>query len=63
MDLEALVTDELRERAGGVQLEWFEVEASSSRPPHASVSVVMPDGETVPGSSRGTGRSTRCSTR
>ena len=38
MDLEALVTDELRsEDIGGYTLEWFEVEASSRRPPHAKV--------------------------
>src|SRR5256714_9831212 len=36
MDLEALVTDELRsEDIGGFALDWFEVEASSRRPPHA----------------------------
>src|SRR5205085_9714229 len=35
MDLEALVTDELRgEDVQGYALEWFEVEASSRRPPH-----------------------------
>ena len=37
MDLEALVTDELREEIAGYALEWFEVEASSLRPPHARV--------------------------
>ena len=37
MDLEALVTDELREEIAGYTLEWFEVEASSRRPPHARV--------------------------
>jgi 2-isopropylmalate synthase len=50
MDLEALVTDELRsEDVGGFSLDWFEVDASSLRPPHAKVSVTLPDG------SRGTG--------
>ena len=44
MDLEALVTDELREEIAGYALEWFEVEASSRRPPHARVSVTLPDG-------------------
>ena len=39
MDLEALVTDELREEIAGYQLEWFDVEASSRRPPHATVGV------------------------
>src|SRR2546430_8249506 len=33
MDLEALVTDELREEIAAYQLEWFDVEASSRRPP------------------------------
>ena len=45
MDLEALVTDELREDVGGYTLDWFEVEASSLRPPHARVSVTLPEGE------------------
>ena len=44
MDLEALVTDELREEIAGYALECFEVEASSLRPPHARVSVTLPDG-------------------
>ena len=35
MDLEALVTDELREEVPGYTLEWFEVESSSRRSPHA----------------------------
>ena len=35
LDLEALVTDELREELPGYALEWFDVEASSRRPPHA----------------------------
>ena len=39
MDLEALVTDELREEIPAYALEWFEVEASSRRPPHATVGV------------------------
>ena len=39
MDLEALVTDELREEIAGYPLEWFDVEASSRRPPHATVGI------------------------
>ena len=39
MDLEALVTDELREEIPAYALEWFDVEASSRRPPHATVGV------------------------
>jgi len=55
MDLEALVTDELREEISGYQLEWFEVEASSRRPPHATVGVRTPEGQEVVGSFTGDG--------
>jgi 2-isopropylmalate synthase len=56
MDLEALVTDELREEAGvGYSLEWFEVEASSRRPPHAKVGIRTPEGEELSGSFTGDG--------
>jgi 2-isopropylmalate synthase len=55
MDLEALVTDELREEITGYQLEWFEVEASSRRPPHATVGVRAPSGEELTGSFTGDG--------
>jgi 2-isopropylmalate synthase len=55
MDLEALVTDELREEIAGYQLEWFDVEASSRRPPHATVGVRTPDGDQVVGSFTGDG--------
>jgi 2-isopropylmalate synthase len=56
MDLEALVTDELREEeVSGYSLDWFEVEASSRRSPHAKVSVNLPDGETGTGSFTGDG--------
>jgi 2-isopropylmalate synthase len=55
MDLEALVTDELREEIAGYTLEWFDVEASSRRPPHATVAVRMPDGELVEGRFTGDG--------
>ena len=55
MDLEALVTDELREEVTGYQLEWFDVEASSRRPPHATVGVRTPDGDEVTGSFTGDG--------
>src|SRR4029077_5336878 len=36
-------------------LEWFEVEASSLRPPHARVSVTLPEGGTATGSFTGDG--------
>jgi 2-isopropylmalate synthase len=56
MDLEALVTDELREEVAGYQLEWFDVEASSRRPPpRATVGVRTPDREEAVGSSSGDG--------
>jgi 2-isopropylmalate synthase len=55
MDLEALVTDELRDELRAYTLEWFEVEASSTRPPHARVSVVKPDGSRVRGDFTGDG--------
>ena len=55
MDLEALVTDELREDLPVYSLEWFDVEASSRRPPHATVSVKLPDGGEATGSFTGDG--------
>jgi len=55
MDLEALVTDELREEISGYALESFDVEASSQRPPHARVSIALPDGGTASGSFTGDG--------
>src|SRR5438105_4618709 len=55
MELEALVTDELREEISGYALDWFEVEASSRRPPHARVSVTLPDGGVAEGSFTGDG--------
>ncbi|MGB0093355.1 MAG: 2-isopropylmalate synthase [Solirubrobacteraceae bacterium] len=55
LDLEALLTDELREELVSYQLEWFDVEASSRRPPHATVGVLTPDGDEVTGSFTGDG--------
>jgi 2-isopropylmalate synthase len=55
MDLEALVTDELREERAAYTLQWFDVEASSRRPPHATVGVRTPDGDEVQGSFTGDG--------
>jgi 2-isopropylmalate synthase len=55
MDLEALVTDELRGEVTGYQLDWFEVEASTRRPPHATVGIRTPDGEEAVGSFTGDG--------
>jgi 2-isopropylmalate synthase len=55
MDLEALVTEELRDEIAGYTLESFEVESSSKRPPHARVEVALPEGGTVDGSFTGDG--------
>jgi 2-isopropylmalate synthase len=55
LDLEALVTDELREQIPSYELQWFDVEASSRRPPHATVSVRGPDGDELVGSFTGDG--------
>ncbi|HST55366.1 MAG TPA: 2-isopropylmalate synthase [Solirubrobacteraceae bacterium] len=55
MDLEALVTEELRDEVAGYSLDWFEVDASSKRPPHARVSMVLPDGSTATGDFTGDG--------
>jgi 2-isopropylmalate synthase len=55
MDLEALVTDELREQIASYSLEWFDVEASSRRPPHATVAIRTPEGGLVQGNFTGDG--------
>ena len=55
MDLEALVTDELRSEHAGWTLEWFDVEASTRRPPHATVAVKGPDDVVAQGSFTGDG--------
>jgi len=55
MDLEALVTDELRDAVASYALEWFDVEASSRRPPHATVGIRTPAGTEVTGSFTGDG--------
>ncbi len=55
MDLEALVTDELREQLRSYKLEWFDVDVSNRRPPHARVAVRTPDGEEALGDFTGDG--------
>src|SRR5215207_3813735 len=45
LDLEAIVSDEMRESAEAYNLRWFEIESGSQRPPQARVSVVLPSGE------------------
>src|SRR3989440_5960142 len=55
MDLEALATDDLRDDIGSYTLLWFDVEASSRRPPHARVGVRLPDGSESEGAFTGDG--------
>ena len=55
MDLEALVADELREEQVAYALEWFDVDASSRRPPHARVGIRTPEGRVVEGDFTGDG--------
>jgi 2-isopropylmalate synthase len=55
LDLEAIVSDEMRERADAHELAWFEVEAGSRREPLAKVAVKLPSGEESVGESSGDG--------
>src|SRR4051812_14841011 len=55
LDLEAIVSDEMRERAESYNLAWFEVEAGSRREPKARVGVKLPSGEEAVGESSGDG--------
>src|SRR6201995_3987892 len=55
MDLEALLSDEMRDRADGHELAFFEVTASSEKEPIAKVGVTLPSGEEVVGESTGDG--------
>ena len=55
LDLEAIVSDEMRERADSHELAWFEVEAGSRREPLARVAVKMPSGEEAVAEASGDG--------
>jgi 2-isopropylmalate synthase len=55
LDLEAIVSDEMRDRADAHELASFEVVASSEREPIAKVGVTLPSGEEVVGESTGDG--------
>jgi 2-isopropylmalate synthase len=55
LDLEAIVSDEMREKDDSHELAWFEVEAGSRRDPVARVAVKMPSGEEAVGESGGDG--------
>ncbi|HEX8857170.1 MAG TPA: 2-isopropylmalate synthase [Thermoleophilaceae bacterium] len=55
LDLEAIVSDEMRESPTAYGLEWFDIEASSNRAPLARVGIRMPGGDVVEGSFTGDG--------
>jgi 2-isopropylmalate synthase len=55
LDLEAIVSDEMRERSDAHELAWFEVAAGSRREPLAKVAVTLPSGEEAVGESSGDG--------
>ena len=55
LDLEAIVSDEMRERSDAHELAWFEVEAGSRREPLARVAVTLPSGKEAVGESGGDG--------
>src|SRR3954447_10976174 len=55
LDLEAIVSDEVREQAEAYNLAWFDLHDASGEPPLARVSVRMPGGEVSEGSLTGDG--------
>ncbi|MDX6590044.1 MAG: 2-isopropylmalate synthase [Solirubrobacterales bacterium] len=55
LDLEAIVSDEMRERSGAYELASFEVTAGSEREPLAKVVVTTPSGEEKAAESTGDG--------
>jgi 2-isopropylmalate synthase len=55
LDLEAIVSDEMRESSDSHELASFEVEAGSHHEPRAQVGVKLPSGEAVVGESSGDG--------
>ncbi|MDQ3936560.1 MAG: 2-isopropylmalate synthase [Actinomycetota bacterium] len=55
LDLEAIVSDEMRQMPATFGLESFDVEASSTRAPHATVIVRLPSGSLAEGSFTGDG--------
>ncbi len=55
LDLEAIVSDEMKQAPAAFELVSFDIEASSARSPLASVSVRKPDGEVESGSFTGDG--------
>jgi 2-isopropylmalate synthase len=55
LDLEAIVSDEMKQAPAAFEIVSFDIEASSARSPLAHVSVRMPDGEIGSGSFTGDG--------
>jgi 2-isopropylmalate synthase len=55
LDLEAIVSDEMKQAPAAFELVSFDIEASNTRSPLARVSVRMPDGEVESGSFTGDG--------
>jgi 2-isopropylmalate synthase len=55
LDLEAIVSDEMRQSSEAYDLAWFEVESGSRREPKATVGVVLPSGEESVASAGGDG--------
>ena len=55
MDLEALVTDDLRNELASYTFDTFDVSAASGQAPSATVTVTMPDGEVVTATYSGDG--------
>ncbi|MGB3099938.1 MAG: 2-isopropylmalate synthase [Solirubrobacterales bacterium] len=55
LDLEAIVSDEMRESSQKYELAWFEVEAGSRREPLAKVGITLASGEEITGESSGDG--------
>ena len=55
LDLEAIVSDEMKQAPAAFELVSFDIEASSTRSPLAHVSVRLPDGEIESGSFTGDG--------
>ncbi len=55
LDLEAIVSDEIREAGQKYELAWFEVEAGTRRAPLARVGITLPSGNEAVGESGGDG--------
>jgi 2-isopropylmalate synthase len=55
LDLEAIVSDQVRDGSARYEFAWFDVEASSRREPKATVAVTLPDGSEKTGESGGDG--------